>query len=68
MQNISQYLVPIIVLIVLIVIAAVLTFAIFKRRALGKDGLQKGTAANPRQVRRDNPPDPKQRSVNRQGA
>lgn len=65
MENISQYLVP---LIILIAIAAVLTFVVFKRRALGKDGLQKGTAANPQQVRRENPPDPKQRSVNQQGA
>lgn len=65
MENLSQYLVP---LIFLIAIAAVLTFVVFKRRALSKDGLQKGTAANPSQVRRDNPPDPKHESVNRQGA
>ncbi|MET0659772.1 MAG: hypothetical protein ABW110_16610 [Steroidobacteraceae bacterium] len=65
MENISQYLVP---LIILIIIAAVLTFLVFKRRALSKDGLQKGTAANPGQVRRENPPDPKHRSVNQHGA
>ncbi|MET0983923.1 MAG: hypothetical protein ABW034_00815 [Steroidobacteraceae bacterium] len=65
MENISQYLVP---LIVLIVIAAVLTVIVFKRRALSKNGLQKGTAANPSQVRRENPPDHKHRSVNQRGA
>jgi hypothetical protein len=65
MESISEYLVPIVVL---IVVAAVLTFVVFKRRALSKDGLQKGTAANPAQVKRENPPDPKPESVNRQGA
>lgn len=65
MENIGQYLVP---LILMIALAAILTFLVFKRRDLSKDGLQKGTAANPRQVRRDNPRDPKHDSVNRQGA
>lgn len=63
MESMSQYLVP---LIILIAIAAVLTFVIFKRRALGR-GLEKGTAARPQQVKRDNPPDPKEKSVNQQG-
>lgn len=63
MESLSQYLVP---LIILIAIAAVLTFVVFKRRAVGR-GLEKGTAANPQQVKRQNPPDPKEESVNRQG-
>lgn len=64
MESISQYLVPILIL---IAAAAILTFFIFKRRALSKDGLQKGSAANPDAVKRENPPDPKHRSVNQQG-
>ena len=64
MESMSEYLVPILIL---IAVAAVLTFFVFKRRALSKDGLQKGTAAHPGQVKAENPPDPKHRSVNRQG-
>jgi hypothetical protein len=63
MESLSQYLVP---LIILIAVAALLTFFVFKKRAVGH-GLEKGTAANPQQVKRENPPDPKSTSVNRQG-
>jgi hypothetical protein len=64
METVGEYLVP---LLILIVVAAVLTFVVFRKRAFD-NGFRKGTAANPRQVKRDNPPDPKERSVNRQGA
>lgn len=63
MESISQYLIPILVL---IAVAFALTFYVFKRRKLGR-GLEKGTAADPQQVKRENPPDPKSDSVNQQG-
>lgn len=64
MESIQPYLVPILALIVL---AVVLTLIVFRRRHFDK-GYRKGTAADPGQVRRENPRDPKHRSVNRQGA
>lgn len=63
MESMSEYLVPILIL---IAAALALTFFVFKRRKLGR-GLEKGTAANPHQVKRENPPDPKSKSVNQQG-
>jgi len=49
----GQYFVPIVVLIAL---AIALTVYIFRRRRFDR-GYRKGTAADPRQVRRENPPD-----------
>jgi len=49
----GQYFVPILVL---IGIAIGLTMYVFGRRRFDH-GYRKGTAADPRQVRRDNPPD-----------
>lgn len=63
MESLSQYLVPILILIAL---AFALTFFVFKKRKVGH-GLEKGTAANPHAVKRENPPDPKSESVNQQG-
>ena len=54
MQDIfSQYFVPVLVLIAL---AIGLTMYVFRRRRFDR-GYRKGTAADPRQVRRENPPD-----------
>ncbi len=64
MENIGEYLTPILILIAL---AAVLTLVVFRRRFFDK-GYRKGKAADPERVRSENPPDPKDRSVNRQGA
>ena len=49
----GQYLVPVLVLIAL---AIGLTVYVFNRRRFDR-GYRKGTAADPRQVRRENPPD-----------
>jgi hypothetical protein len=49
----SQYFVPVLVLIAL---AIGLTMYVFRRRRFDR-GYRKGTAADPRQVRRENPPD-----------
>ena len=49
----GQYFVPVVVLIAL---AIALTVYIFRRRRFDR-GYRKGTAADPRQVRRENPPD-----------
>jgi uncharacterized protein HemX len=49
----GQYLVPVLVLIAL---AIGLTVYVFRRRRFDR-GYRKGTAADPRQVRRENPPD-----------
>ena len=49
----GQYFIPVVVLIAL---AIGLTIYIFRRRRFDR-GYRKGTAADPRQVRRENPPD-----------
>ena len=49
----GQYFVPVVVLIAL---AIALTVYIFRRRRFDR-GYRKGTAADPGQVRRENPPD-----------
>ena len=49
----SQYFIPVLVLIAL---AIGLTMYVFRRRRFDR-GYRKGTAADPRQVRRENPPD-----------
>ena len=49
----GEYLVP---LLVLIAVALALTIYIFRRRKFDR-GYRKGTAADPREVRRQNPPD-----------
>lgn len=49
----SQYFGPILLLIAL---AVGLTIYLFRRRRLDR-GYRKGTAANPKAVKRDNPPD-----------
>lgn len=49
----TQYFVPVLVLIAL---AIGLTMYVFRRRRFDR-GYRKGTAADPRQVRRENPPD-----------
>jgi len=49
----GQYFVPVLVLIAL---AIALTFYVFRRRRFDR-GYRKGTAADPRQVKRENPPD-----------
>jgi hypothetical protein len=49
----SSYFVPVLVLIAL---AIGLTMYVFRRRRFDR-GYRKGTAADPRQVRRENPPD-----------
>ena len=54
----GEYLVPILVL---IAIALALTVYVFRRRKFDA-GYRKGTAANPREVRRQNPPDEWSRS------
>ncbi|MFO7305586.1 MAG: hypothetical protein C0P74_008710 [Gammaproteobacteria bacterium] len=54
----SEYLVPILVL---IAVALALTIYIFRRRKFDR-GYQKGSAANPRKVRKQNPPDEWSRS------
>ena len=54
----GEYLVP---LLVLIALAVVLTVYIFRRRKFDR-GYRKGSAANPREVRRQNPPDDWSRS------
>lgn len=54
----SEYLVPIIVL---IAIALALTVYVFRRRKFDR-GYRKGTAADPREVRQQNPPDEWSRS------
>ena len=54
----SQYFVPILGLIAL---AIGLTIYVFRRRRFDR-GYRKGTAADPRQVRRENPPDEWSRS------
>ena len=54
----SEYFVPVLFLIAL---ALILTIFIFRRRIFDR-GYRKGEAANPRQVRRENPPDDWSRS------
>ena len=54
----GEYFVPVIVLIAL---ALILTVFIFRRRLFDR-GYGKGTAADPREVRRENPPDEWSRS------
>lgn len=54
----SEYLVPVLFLIAL---ALALTIYIFRRRKFDR-GYHKGSAAHPRQVRRQNPPDEWSRS------
>ena len=49
----GEYLVP---LLFLIALAVALTVYIFRRRKFDR-GYRKGSAANPREVRRQNPPD-----------
>lgn len=49
----GQYIIPILVL---IAVATGLTLYLFRRRRFDR-GYRKGTAADPRQVRRENPPD-----------
>lgn len=53
-----EYLVPILVL---VTIAIALTIYIFRRRRFDR-GYRKGEAANPREVRKENPPDEWSRS------
>jgi hypothetical protein len=48
----GQYFVPVLVLVAL---AIALTIYVFRRRRFDR-GYRKGVAANPRQVRRENPP------------
>ncbi len=54
----GEYLVPVLFLIAL---ALVLTIFIFRKRLFDR-GYRKGTAADPRAVRKDNPPDEWSRS------
>lgn len=54
----GEYLVP---LLFLIALAVALTVYIFRRRKFDR-GYRKGSAANPREVRRQNPPDEWSRS------
>jgi hypothetical protein len=54
----GEYLVPVLFLIAL---ALVLTIFIFRKRLFDR-GYRKGTAADPRTVRKDNPPDEWSRS------
>lgn len=54
----GEYLVP---LLLLIAVALALTIYIFRRRKFDR-GYSKGSAANPREVRRQNPPDEWSRS------
>lgn len=54
----GDYLVP---LLILIAVALVLTIFIFRRRKFDR-GYRKGSAADPREVRRQNPPDEWSRS------
>lgn len=54
----SEYLVPIVIL---IAIALALTIYVFRRRKFDR-GYRKGTAADPREVREQNPPDKWSRS------
>jgi hypothetical protein len=54
----GEYLVP---LLFLIALAVALTVYIFRRRKFDR-GYRKGSAANPREVRRQNPPDDWSRS------
>jgi hypothetical protein len=49
----GQYFVPVLALIAL---AIALTIYVFRRRRFDR-GYRKGTAADPRQVKRENPPD-----------
>lgn len=57
MRLFGEYFVPVLVLIAL---AIVLTIYVFRRRRFDR-GYRKGTAANPRQVKRQNPPDRRSR-------
>lgn len=52
-EFLGQYFVPVLVL---VGVAIALTFYLFRRRRFDR-GYRKGTAANPQQVRRENPPD-----------
>jgi hypothetical protein len=61
MEFFSQYFVPVLVLIVL---AIGLTIYVFRRRRFDR-GYRKGSAADPRQVKRENPPDEWSRSHQR---
>lgn len=54
----SEYLVP---LLILIALAVALTIYVFRRRKFDR-GYRKGSAADPREVRRQNPPDEWSRS------
>ena len=54
----SEYFVP---LLFLIALALALTFFIFRKRKFDR-GYRKGEAADPREVRRENPPDEWSRS------
>ena len=54
----GEYLLP---LLVLIALAVVLTVYVFRRRKFDR-GYRKGSAADPREVRRQNPPDDWSRS------
>ncbi len=54
----SEYLVPIVIL---IAVALALTVYVFRRRKFDR-GYRKGTAADPREVRQQNPPDKWSRS------
>jgi hypothetical protein len=58
MEFFGQYLVPVLFLIAL---AIALTVFIFRKRLFDR-GYRKGTAANPREVRHENPPDKWSRS------
>jgi hypothetical protein len=58
LEYFGEYFVPVLFLIAL---AIVLTVFIFRRRLFDR-GYRKGSAANPRKVRRDNPPDEWSRS------
>jgi hypothetical protein len=64
MENIGEYLMSSLILIAL---AAALTYGVFRCRALDK-GCRKGKVADPERVRRQIPRNPKQESVSRQGA
>ncbi|MCC5862949.1 MAG: hypothetical protein JJT93_13695 [Gammaproteobacteria bacterium] len=53
----SQYPLSLLLIAAGIVVAVVLTLRVLSRRRNLDRGPEKGTAANPRQVKRDNPPD-----------
>jgi hypothetical protein len=57
-QFFSEYLIPCLILIAL---ALALTIYVFRRRKFDR-GYRKGTAADPQEVRRQNPPDEWSRS------